>query len=111
MRKYLAIGMVVALLAAIGMTSYAEDATTVTGEPVDIACYLGGKSSEQDLRKMVHKTDTKAADAQVCEAEFFIGQRKFVAGQKDAAKVHFAAALKSKSTQLSAYRGAKFAIK
>ncbi|TXT28450.1 MAG: hypothetical protein FD138_2580, partial [Planctomycetota bacterium] len=43
--------------------------------------------------------------------EFFIGQRKFVAGQKDAAKVHFAAALKSKATQLAAYRGAKLAVK
>lgn len=73
--------------------------------------YLGDKLSEQDLRKVINTTDAKAADAQVCEAEFFIGQRKLVAGQKDAAKVHFAAALKSKSTQLSAYRGAKFAVK
>ncbi len=46
MKKYLAIAMVVAVLAAIGLSSYAEDATTVTGEPVDIACYLGGKSGE-----------------------------------------------------------------
>ncbi|MBC7820043.1 MAG: hypothetical protein IAG10_24435, partial [Planctomycetaceae bacterium] len=73
--------------------------------------YLGDKISEQDLRKVINTTDAKAADAQNCEAEFFIGQRKLVAGQKDAAKVHFAAALKSKSTQLSAYRGAKFAVK
>ncbi len=73
--------------------------------------YLGDKITEQDLRKAINTSDTKAADAQVCEAEFFIGQRKLVAGQKDAAKVHFAAALKSKSTQLSAYRGAKFASK
>ena len=73
--------------------------------------YLSDKLSEQDLRKVINTTDAKAADAQICEAEFFIGQRKLVAGQKDAAKIHFAAALKSKSTQLSAYRGAKFATK
>jgi hypothetical protein len=38
--------MVVAVLAAAGLSSYAEDSTTVTGEPVDIACFLGGKSGE-----------------------------------------------------------------
>lgn len=78
--------------------------------PDQLLVYLGDKQSEQDLRKSINK-DPKAADPQTCEAEFFIGQRKFVAGQKDAAKVHFAAALKSKSTQLSSYRGAKLAVK
>lgn len=78
--------------------------------PDQLLVYLGDKQSELDLRKSIN-TDPKVADAQTCEAEFFIGQRKFVAGQKDAAKVHFAAALKSKSTQLSAYRGAKLAVK
>lgn len=78
--------------------------------PDQLLIYLADKQSEQDLRKSINK-DPKAADPQTCEAEFFIGQRKFVAGQKDAAKVHFAAALKSKSTQLSSYRGAKLAIK
>ena len=79
--------------------------------PDQLLIYLGDKQSEQDLRKSINNQDAKAADAQICEAEFFVGQRKFVAGQKDAAKVHFAAALKSKSTQLSAYRGAKLAVK
>lgn len=78
--------------------------------PDQLLIYLADKQSEQDLRKSINK-DPKAADAQTCEAEFFIGQRKFVAGQKDAAKVHFAAALKTKSTQLSSYRGAKLAVK
>ncbi len=78
--------------------------------PDQLLVYLGDKQSEPDLRKSINK-DPKVADAQTCEAEFFIGQRKFVAGQKDTAKVHFAAALKSKSTQLSAYRGAKLAVK
>jgi lipoprotein NlpI len=73
--------------------------------------YLADKLSEQDLRKAINTTDRNSADAQTCEAEFFIGQRKLVAGKKEAAMTHFAAALKSKSTQLSAYRGAKFASK
>ena len=78
--------------------------------PDQLLIYLGDKQSEQDLRKTINK-DPKAFDAQGCEAEFFVGHRKFVAGQKDAAKAHFAAALKSKSTQLPAYRGSKLAVK
>ncbi|HLQ46521.1 MAG TPA: tetratricopeptide repeat protein, partial [Planctomycetaceae bacterium] len=73
--------------------------------------YLADKQSESDLRKAINTTDPKAFDPQTCEAEFFIGQRKLLAGQVDAAKIHFATALKSKSTLLSAYRGAKFALK
>lgn len=79
--------------------------------PDQLLVYLGDKQSEQDLRKAINHRDPKAADAQTCEAEFFIGQRKFVAGQKAAAKIHFTAAIKSKATQLSAYRGAKLAVK
>ena len=78
--------------------------------PDQLLSYVGDRQTEQDLRKSINK-DPNAADAQLCEAEFFIGQRKFLGGQKDAAKVHFAAALKSKATQLSAYRGAKLAVK
>ncbi len=78
--------------------------------PDQLLIYLSDKQSEQDLRKSINK-DPAATDPQTCEAEFFIGQRKLVAGKKDAAKVHFAAALKSKSTQLSSYRGAKLAVK
>ncbi len=73
--------------------------------------YLADKQSEADLRKAINTTDPRAADPQTCEAEFFVGQRKLLAGQKDIAKAHFEAALKSKSTQLSAYRGAKWALK
>lgn len=72
--------------------------------------YLADKQSEADLRKSINSADPKAADPQICEAEFFIGQRRLLAGQADIAKAHFEAALKAKSTQLSAYRGAKFTL-
>ena len=42
MRK-IVVGMALAALACAG--AYAED-KTLTGEPVDIACYLGGKAGE-----------------------------------------------------------------
>ncbi len=73
--------------------------------------YLADKQTEQDLRKAINNTDARAADPQNCETEFFVGQRKLLAGQADAAKLHFQKALTAKSTQLSAYRGAKFALK
>ena len=73
--------------------------------------YLADKQSEADLRKAIYVTDPDVADPQTCEAEFFIGQRKLLKGQKDSAKANFEAALKSKSTHLSAYRGAKLALR
>jgi lipoprotein NlpI len=76
-----------------------------------ILIYLADKQSEQDLRRAINVADAAAAEAQNCEAEYFIGQRKLLAGQAAAAKAHFAAALKSKAKQLSAYRGAMFANK
>ncbi len=72
--------------------------------------YLADRLSEADLRKAINRQDPKAGDAQACEAEFFVGHRKLLAGQRDVANVHFQRALTSKSTQLSAYRGAKFAL-
>lgn len=76
-----------------------------------ILVYLADKQSEPDLRKAINLADAAAAEAQNCEAEYFIGQRKLLAGQTAAAKAHFAAALKSKAKQLSAYRGAMFATR
>lgn len=49
MRTKLAIVLVVTVLSVAFISAYAEDATTVTGEPVDIACYLGGKAGEAHI--------------------------------------------------------------
>ncbi len=47
MLKKVLIGSAVAVLSVAGMAAHAEDvATTITGEPVDIACFLGGKAGE-----------------------------------------------------------------
>jgi hypothetical protein len=46
MRKKLGIALVLTVLSVAFVPAFAEDATTVTGEPVDIACHLGGKSGE-----------------------------------------------------------------
>jgi len=46
MLKKFFFGVTIAALAMVGVVAHAADETTVTGEPVDIACFLGGKSGE-----------------------------------------------------------------
>ncbi len=46
MRTKLAIALVLTVLSVALIPAFAEDATTVTGEPVDMVCYLDGKSGE-----------------------------------------------------------------
>lgn len=45
MLKKMLLGVTVGALASMGFAAQAAD-TTVTGEPVDITCYLGGKAGE-----------------------------------------------------------------
>ncbi len=73
--------------------------------------YLGGGSSEDDLLKSVDKSDPLGADAELCEAHFYIGMSKKLAGDNQAAESHFQKALDTQATRLSAYRGAQFALK
>ena len=46
MLKKLFFGVTVAALAVMGVVAHAADETTITGEPVDIACFLTGKAGE-----------------------------------------------------------------
>lgn len=45
LKKFL-FGVTMAAFAIAGVVAHAADETTVTGEPVDIACFLTGKSGE-----------------------------------------------------------------
>ena len=74
--------------------------------------FLNGKISEQDLVDFVAKTsDAKLKNAQLCEAYYFIAERRFQANDKEKATLFYQHVLKTKETQLSAYRGAQFALK
>lgn len=44
MLKKIFCGVAVAALAIMGVVAHAADETTITGEPVDIACFLTGKA-------------------------------------------------------------------
>jgi lipoprotein NlpI len=72
--------------------------------------FLNGKISEQDLVNVVSKvTDANLKNAQLCEAYYFIAERRSQAGDKTNAAAFYAEVLKTKANQLSAYRGAQFA--
>jgi len=75
-----------------------------------LVLFLNGKISEQDLVNVVSKvTDANLKNAQLCEAYYFIAERRSQAGDKTNAAAFYAEVLKTKANQLSAYRGAQFA--
>lgn len=81
-----------------------------------LVLFLNGKISEQDLVKFIEKSTEKVADpnyknAQLCEAYYFIGERRLLAGDKDSAVAFFQQVTKLNTTDLSAYRGANYILR
>lgn len=74
--------------------------------------FLNGKDvSERDLVDFVSKaTDPKLKKGQLCEAYYFIAERRAQANDKVAATAFYKEVLGTKATQLSAYRGAQYAL-
>jgi len=79
--------------------------------PIKVMVFLTGSISEQKLLESVKQDDLKLKKAQTCEAHFFIGQQALMAGQDKKAREHFQLAVQTKANRLSAYRGAKFALR
>ena len=76
-----------------------------------LVLFVVGKISEKDLVGFVAKTtDAKLKNAQMCEAYYFIAERRFQAEDKAAATAFYQQVIQTKETQLSAYRGAQFAL-
>lgn len=69
-----------------------------------------GKVSDNDALATITEGDESAADAQRCEAFYFIGQRLLLEEKREEAEPFFRQALESKSIHLSAFRGAQFAL-
>lgn len=73
--------------------------------------FLKGDISERAFVEFVSKTtDAKMKNAQLSEAYFFIGERRFHANDKANAVQFYQRVLDMKETHLSAYRGAQFAM-
>lgn len=69
-----------------------------------------GKVTDNDALAAVSGGDEQQADAQRCEAFYFIGETLLLADKRADAEPFFRQALESKSVHLSAYRGAQFAL-
>ena len=73
--------------------------------------FLKGDIAEKALVEFVQKTtDPKLKNAQLCEAYFFIAERRAQANDKTNAAAFYAQVIATKESQLSAYRGAQFAL-
>ena len=76
-----------------------------------LVLFLGGKISEQDLVNFVGKTtDEKMKNAQLCEAYYFIAERRNQAKDKTNATAFYKQVIQTKANQLSAFRGAQYAL-
>jgi len=74
--------------------------------------FLNGKDvSEKDLVDFVAKApNPDLKNKQLCEAYYFIAERRMQADDKANATAFYQQVLQTKETQLSAYRGAQYAL-
>lgn len=83
-----------------------------TRDSIDtLLAFLMGAISETELLKSIDPKDPERAKAQTCEAYYFIGQKALMSGNSTAATQNFQQALNTNMKNLSAYRGAQFALK
>ena len=76
-----------------------------------LVLFVIGKVSEKDLVAFVSKTtDAKLKNGELCEAYYFIAERRFQADDKANATAFYKQVIQTKETQLSAYRGAQYAL-
>lgn len=77
-----------------------------------LVLFINGKISEQELVKSIDKvTEPRLKNAQLCEAYYFIAERRHQLGDKSNAAIFHQQALKTNAADLSAYRGAQFALR
>ncbi|QDT83526.1 tetratricopeptide repeat protein [Gimesia chilikensis] len=76
-----------------------------------LTAFLMGGVTEADLLKSIDQKDPQRAKAQTCEAHYFIGQKALLAGDTATATQNFQQSLNTGMRNLSAYRGAQYALK
>lgn len=70
-----------------------------------------GDITAEELVNRVDRTDPKIQTAQLCEARFFIAEHHLRRGQQQEAYTSYQQALATKQKNLSAFRGASYALK
>jgi lipoprotein NlpI len=72
--------------------------------------FLTGQENDKQLLAAAKAKDPNLQNAQTCEAYFFIAEKKSQAGDQNGAAENYRLALQTKAVNLSAYRGAQFAL-
>ena len=70
-----------------------------------------GDLSANDLLNKIDRTNTEHQTAQLCEARFFIAEHQLRAGQNQEAGTSYQQAMQTNKRQLSAWRGASYALR
>lgn len=76
-----------------------------------VVLYHVGDITAEDLVARVNKTSPEIEIAQMCEARFFIAEHLALRGQTQQATTEYEQALKTNKRQLSAWRGASYALR
>jgi lipoprotein NlpI len=76
-----------------------------------LGAYLAGSINDDTLLAAVDKAEGPLRTAQLCEAFFFQAEKKAAAGDTAGAAALYQQTLDTKQAQLSAYRGAQYALK
>lgn len=75
-----------------------------------MCAYLQDRSTEQQLLKAAQDKDAKYQASKLCEAHFFIGQKKAAIGANEEAKAHFRESEKTGVFSLAAFRGSRYEL-
>ncbi len=76
-----------------------------------ILAYQLGRMTEDQLLANTKGENQEVSQAQLCEAQFFIGEQLLTSGDTQQAVAHFRKALETGVKHLSAYRGSEMALK
>lgn len=90
--------------------SIAQKTPTQLTWPDRICLYLMDRLTAEQLLEAVHQTEETVREAQLTEANYFIGLKSLGAGDQSTAQPYLQKAATSKATNLSAHRGAKITL-
>jgi lipoprotein NlpI len=76
-----------------------------------VLAFLLGAESEADLLADANAAKDPLRNDQICEANYFIGQSRVIAGKPSAAVEAYQKAVATNARRLSAFRGAQFALR
>jgi tetratricopeptide (TPR) repeat protein len=75
-----------------------------------LATFLADRTTDEALLAAAGNLDAKERAAGLCEARYFIGQKKLLGLERDPAAEQFREALATKAFGLTAYRGARYEL-